>query len=174
MRSTELSSGICKTTGGGRFVRIPGFPGEKIDVRLLPDVEWMVERYSIFISDGYSTDPVHAAQGEHPLGLAVDILPDKERGGSWRQVDALAAFAEPKQNRPTPPFRWVGYDGDGGHGRGNHLHISWSHSDSKPGRPARVVYTMICPDETGEVTPDVPSGGTGGGSPGSGGGISPD
>ena len=27
-----------------------------------------------------------------------------------------------------PPFRWVGYEGDAGHGCGNHLHLSWNHS----------------------------------------------
>ena len=27
-----------------------------------------------------------------------------------------------------PPFRWVGYDGDAGHGCGNHLHLSWNHA----------------------------------------------
>ena len=29
---------------------------------------------------------------------------------------------------PRPPFRWVGYDGDAGHGCGNHLHLSWNHA----------------------------------------------
>ena len=32
------------------------------------------------------------------------------------------------QNRPKAPFRWVGYDGDSGHGCGNHLHLSWDHA----------------------------------------------
>ena len=29
---------------------------------------------------------------------------------------------------PRPPFRWVGYEGDAGHGCGNHLHLSWNHA----------------------------------------------
>ena len=170
MRSTELESGICKTTGGGRFVPIPGFKGEKIDQRLLPDVEWMIERYKIFVTDGYSMDPVHSAQGEHPLGLALDIVPDKAKGGNWALVTRLATLAEPRVGRPVAPFRWVGYDGDAGHGRGHHLHISWAHSDTKPGTPARTVYTMNCPDGTGTSEPGLPSGGTGGDSGGIGGG----
>jgi hypothetical protein len=32
------------------------------------------------------------------------------------------------QNKPRPPFRWVGYEGDAGHGCGNHLHLSWNHA----------------------------------------------
>ena len=142
-KSVRLATNLCKTVGGGRFVSIPGFPGEKIDVRLLPDLQWMVRRFHIFVSDGYSHDPVHAAGGEHPLGLAIDILPG--RGGSWAQVTRLARLAEPTQNHPRAPFRWVGYRGDAGHGPHNHLHLSWSHSPAKPYHPARTVYTRICP-----------------------------
>lgn len=142
-KSAKLATNLCKTVGGGRFVPIPGFPGEKIDVRLLPDVRWMVRRFHIFISDGYSRDPVHEPRGEHPLGLALDISPGP--GGSWAKVTRLARLAEPRQNRPRAPFRWVGYRGDAGHGPHHHLHLSWSHSPAKPGHPARTVYTRICP-----------------------------
>ena len=37
------------------------------------------------------------------------------------------------QDAPIPPWRWVGWNGDPGHGRGNHLHLSWMHSPAKPG-----------------------------------------
>ncbi len=33
MRSEKLGPLLCETTGGGRFVKIPGFRGEKIDRR---------------------------------------------------------------------------------------------------------------------------------------------
>ena len=88
---------------------------------------------------------MHSANGEHPIGLALDIAPDKSKGGTWADIDALAAWAEPRQNHPVAPFRWVGYDGDAGHGRGHHLHLSWQHSDAKPGVPADSVYTLRCP-----------------------------
>src|SRR5262249_20420161 len=39
-----------------------------------------------------------------------------------------ALWAEPVQDKPRPPFRWVGYDGDAGHGCGHHLHLSWQHA----------------------------------------------
>ena len=83
MRSKRLDRHLCKTVHGGRFVPIPGFPGEQIDRRLLPDIRWMKRHYDIFITDGYSLDPVHSQNGEHPLGLATDIVPNRAVGGTW-------------------------------------------------------------------------------------------
>jgi hypothetical protein len=154
MKSLKLEAGLCETTGGGKFVEIPGFPGEKIDRRLLTDIRRLERRYKIFVTDGYSISDVHAANGEHPLGLALDIVPNKAVGGRWRQIDRLAAWAEPRPDRPRPPFRWVGYDGDANHGRGHHLHLSWSHSPAKRGRTARTVYTRRCP---ARATPPAPT-----------------
>ncbi len=145
MQSTKLGPRLCETTGGGKFVRIPGFPGERVDRRLLTDIRWIEHRYPIFITDGYSLDPVHAENGEHPIGLALDIVPNTAEGGRWSDITALAHWAEPRQNHPRTPFRWVGYNGDAGHGRGNHLHLSWSHSTARPGHPAKTVDTVRCP-----------------------------
>lgn len=150
--SVQLEEGLCETSGGGAFVAIPGFPGESIDQRLLKDIAWMVSKYKIFITDGYAASG-HAANGEHPIGLALDIVPNKAAGGTWRKVTKLARLAEPKQNQPRPPFRWVGYNGDVNHGRGNHLHLSWMHSATKPKVPAETVYSRYCP---GEGTPQPP------------------
>ncbi|MGH2926232.1 MAG: hypothetical protein ACRDK1_09715 [Solirubrobacterales bacterium] len=149
MHSTKLDRHLCKTVHGGRFVAIPGFPGEKIDRRLLPDIRWMKHRFHIFVTDGYSNDPVHAGNGEHPIGLAADIVPNRAAGGTWNEIGELAHLAEPTQDHPIAPWRWVGWNGDPGHGRGNHLHLSWSHSPSKPRHPARVVYTRKCPAPAG-------------------------
>ena len=157
MRSTKLAPGLCETTGGGKVVAIPGFPGEKIDRRLLTDIRWLRKRYPLFITDGYSAGPEHAANGEHPLGLALDIVPDFDEGGTWAEITSLALFAEPKQNDPVQPFRWVGYNGDAGHGRGHHLHLSWSHSVvNRAGRTARTVYTMRCPTPATGTAPTTP------------------
>ena len=153
MQSERIDPGLCQTTGGGRFVAIPGFPGEQIDRRLLRDVKRIVRRYKALITDGYSTDPVHSANGEHPIGLALDIVPDTSRGGRWRDLGRLARWAEPKQDQPRAPFRWVGYNGDAGHGRGHHLHLSWAHSTAKFGKPARTVYTSRCPKAKNAGTP---------------------
>jgi hypothetical protein len=145
MVSRKISKNVCLTTGGGKFVDIPGFPGERVDRRLLTDLKFLERKYKIFITDAYSNDPVHAGNGEHPIGLAADIVPDTSRGGTWRDITKLAHWAEPVQNQPRAPFRWVGYDGDAGHGRGNHLHLSWNHSETQPGHPAKSVYTLRCP-----------------------------
>ena len=142
--------------GGGRFVDIPGFPGETIDRRLLADIRWMKRRFDIFITDGYSTDPAHARNGEHPIGLAADIVPNRAKGGTWRKIGALARKTEPRQDHPIPPWRWVGWNGDSGHGRGDHLHLSWMHSETKPKDPARVVYTRKCPEPPDEPPPPPP------------------
>jgi hypothetical protein len=180
MRSTKITRHLCKTVGGGRFVDIPGFPGERIDRRLLADIRWMKRRFDIFITDGYSTDPVHARNGEHPIGLATDIVPYKAKGGTWSEIADLAHLAEPRQDHPRPPWRWVGWNGDPGHGRGDHLHLSWMHSDTEPKDPARVVYTRKCPaqpEEQPTTTSEPSSGGTSPSGDGSGGastgGISP-
>ena len=104
MRSEKLGPLLCETTGGGRFVKIPGFRGEKIDRLLLNDVAYLRERFKIFVTDGYSLDPVHSRNGEHPIGLALDIVPDRRKGGTWRRIDRLAEWAEPRQDRPRAPF----------------------------------------------------------------------
>ena len=94
--------GVRKITTPGRIVPIPGFPGERIDSRLLPDIRYLKAKYHIFITDGYSLQPIHVHGGEHPLGLAIDIIPGP--GGSWDDIDRLAKWAEPQ---PEPHARAV-------------------------------------------------------------------
>ena len=128
---------LLARTGGGRFVPVPGHPGSRVDRRVLPGLLYLIRRYRITVGDCFAMTG-HEALGEHPLGLACDIYPGA--GGSWNLVDRLARWAEPRQNHPRWPFRWVGYDGDYNHGRSNHLHLSWAHSGGRPGRPVRTVW----------------------------------
>jgi Ca2+-binding RTX toxin-like protein len=137
--SPGRQTGTKRVYGGGRFVGIPGSPGERIDRRLLKDIAYLKAKYKIAITDGFALQG-HAHDGEHPVGLALDIIPGP--GGSWSDVDRLAKWAEPKQNRPRAPFRWVGYNGDSGHGRGHHLHLSWQHARTGRGKPAKWVVTF--------------------------------
>jgi hypothetical protein len=129
----------------GRIVPIPASvpheAGDMVDSRIVPDLRWIATRYPIFVTDGYSgplpsgehvgCDECHVRDSDHYNGLAVDIVPP---GGStvcdasWAPITRLAHWAEPVQNQPRPPFRWVGYEGDAGHGCGNHLHLSWEHA----------------------------------------------
>lgn len=131
--SVELAvGGVRRVAGEARIVAIPGSPGESIDSRVLPDVLFLQQRFRFTITAGYDRTG-HAAAGEHPLGLAVDVVPGPR--GSWEDIDRLARWAEPRQDAPRPPFRWVGYDGDAHHGRGHHLHLSWDHGPTPPGQP---------------------------------------
>jgi hypothetical protein len=137
-------------TGGGRFVPIPGQAWAKVDRRILPNVLYLIRRYKVRVGDGYALSG-HKRNGEHPLGLAVDLYPGP--GGTWRDVARLARWAEPRQNRPRFPFRWVGWNGDRNHGdpwhcrpsRGcaPHLHLSWGHSPGRFGRPVRTVWVWL-------------------------------
>jgi hypothetical protein len=125
-----LPSGIKVDTSPGKIVPVPGFPGETVDNRILQNLLALVAKYKLKVTDCFSRDPIHKGGGEHPLGLACDLVPGT--GGNWDLVDQLAAWAEPSQDHPIPPFRWVGYNGDENHGRGNHLHLSWDHAPAAP------------------------------------------
>ena len=140
---------LMRVTGGGRFVPLPGQTWVRVDRRILADVLYLVRRYRVRITEGLGTVG-HELFGEHPLGLAVDIGPGA--GGTWADVSRLARWAEPRQNRPRLPFRWVGWNGDYNHGhpavckpsRGcaPHLHLSWAHSRGAPRRPVRTVWVF--------------------------------
>ena len=140
---------IRALTGAGRLVSVPGQTWARLDRRILPDVLYLVRRYHVRITEGYGTVG-HEPFGEHPLGLAVDIEPGA--GGTWADVSRLARWAEPRQNHPRRPFRWVGWNGDFNHGHPSvckprlgcapHLHLSWSHSAAPPRHLARTVWVF--------------------------------
>ena len=140
---------LRRLTGGGRFVAIPGQPWARVDRRILPDVLYLIRRYHLHVGAGYAIKG-HELHGEHPLGLAVDLYPGP--GGGWRTLGRLARWAEPRQNHPRFPFRWVGWNGDYNHGdpqhcrasRGctAHLHLSWTHTPAKPRHVARTVWVF--------------------------------
>jgi hypothetical protein len=121
---------------------IPHEEGDMVDRRIVPNLRWMAKRFPIYVTDGYSgrlpgsgehvgCRGCHVTGSDHHNGLAVDIVPLNSSARCdthWRGVTRLALWAEPIQNRPLAPFRWVGYDGDAGHGCGHHLHLSWEHA----------------------------------------------
>lgn len=137
--STRLSYAV------GEIVPIPASipheEGDMVDRRIVANLRWIAQRFPIYVTDGYSgplpngehagCHGCHVKRSDHYNGLAVDIVPlqwsDKCDAG-WRGITRLALWAEPLQNHPAAPFRWVGYDGDAGHGCGHHLHLSWEHA----------------------------------------------
>jgi hypothetical protein len=131
--------------GTGKIVPIPASiphaEGDMVDRRIIPDLRWIAQRFPIYVTDGYSgplpngehvgCDECHVKNSDHYNGLAVDLVPTNPSSkcdASWAGITRLALWAEPVQNEPKPPFRWVGYEGDAGHGCGNHLHLSWNHA----------------------------------------------
>jgi hypothetical protein len=138
-----------RRTGGGRLVAVPGQSWARVDRRILPDLLYMIRRYHVRVADGYATSG-HTLFGEHPIGLAVDLGPGP--GGTWADVSRLARWAEPRQNRPRSPFRFVGWNGDYNHGHPSvckprlgcapHLHLSFTHSFARPHQLARTVWVF--------------------------------
>jgi hypothetical protein len=131
--------------GSGEIIPIPASipheEGDMVDRRIVPNLRWLAQRYPIYVTDGYSGKlpngehagcrGCHVKHSDHYNGLAVDIVALDGSGrcdAAWRGITRLARWAEPVQNRPRGPFRWVGYDGDAGHGCGHHLHLSWEHA----------------------------------------------
>ena len=166
----------------GRIVPIPAAvpheAGDMVDRRIVPDLRWIAARFPIYVTDGYSgplpdgehvgCHDCHVRNSDHYNGLAVDIVP---LGGgttcdlSWRPITRLARWAEPTQNDPRPPFRWVGYDGDGGHGCGNHLHLSWEHAAAPMFQLAEWVEVFPVGAQNVTAQPSPPTGPQGGAPP---------
>jgi hypothetical protein len=176
---------------------IPHEPGDMVDRRILPDLRWIAKRYPLYVTDGYSgplpngthvgCDECHVRGSDHYNGLAVDVVPlepSSRCDSHWAAITRLALWAEPVQDKPVPPFRWVGYEGDAGHGCGNHLHLSWNHSPVAQFQLAEWVEVFPVGPEEGErkprgkrvgktKTPPAPAGPTGGISQVEFGGVSP-
>jgi hypothetical protein len=171
---------------------IPHEEGDMVDRRIVPDLRWIAQRYPIFITDGYSgplpsgehvgCHSCHVRNSDHYNGLAVDIVPLQPSSACdvrWKGITRLALWAEPRQNRPVAPFRWVGYNGDAGHGCGNHLHLSWNHAPAPRFQLAEWVeifpafsVTAPKPSRTSKRPPK-PKAPPGGFSPPATGGLSP-
>ncbi len=142
---------------------VPHEAGDMVDRRIVPDLRWIAANYPIYVTDGYSgplpngehvgCNLCHVHDSDHYNGLAVDLVPLNGTPGrcdaSWAPITRLAHWAEPVQNKPRPPFRWVGYDGDAGHGCGNHLHLSWEHAPAPMFHLAE--WVEVFPVSRGEI-----------------------
>jgi hypothetical protein len=131
--------GAVVSGGGDWLAPLPGFPSERCDARIVPDVLALVRAFRIHVSDCHGGEP-HALNGEHPLGLAIDASP---ADGDWRRTEALArsfGWRESCARSGCPgrgPFRLVLYNGYPGHGdprhaRSPHIHLSWEHAPAVP------------------------------------------
>lgn len=129
-------------------------PGMQCDARIIPDVVYLARRFGLLVSACFG---IHAPDGEHPLGAAIDAVPQDSNWNrtmraalaiGWRPSCAATGVA-PECARP--PFRFIGYNGYPDHGDpahcfpcggGPHLHISWLTSASlgEPENRARYRY----------------------------------
>jgi hypothetical protein len=129
---------------------VPGFPGERCDARIVPDVTALIRTYGLTLIDCYGGPP-HKPAGEHPLGLATDLAP---RDGDWSRTERLArnaGWSPACAQSGCPgrgPFRVVLYNGYPGHGDPAHsprphLHLSWQHGPAAPFSRAPWVRTLL-------------------------------
>jgi hypothetical protein len=135
----------------GRWLEdVPGQPGETCDARIVPDVLALIRAFAVRLTNCFGGVP-HALNGEHPLGLAVDLVP---ADGDWRRTERLARALgwEPACASAgcagRGPLRVVLYNGFPGHGdpahtSTPHLHLSWQHGRARPFSPAPWVRTLI-------------------------------
>ncbi|MFI5027518.1 MAG: hypothetical protein ACHQCF_00875 [Solirubrobacterales bacterium] len=168
--------------GQGKIIPIPASipheAGDMVDRRIVPDLLWIAKRYPIYITDGYSgplpngthvgCDRCHTPGSDHYNGLAVDIVPvggGTRCDATWAPITRLSHWAEPTQNHPVPPFRWVGYEGDAGHGCGNHLHLSWNHAPAPEYTLAQWVEVFLPAAGAGPEGSPKPTRAPGGGAP---------
>ena len=151
--------GFSQELSGPWLMPVPGTT-TVCDSRIVPDVRALLQRYRLAAGDCFSLTG-HASDGEHPLGLAIDLTPTPR--GSW---DLVEQAARDLGWRPAcgatgcagflpGPFRFIGYNGYPGHGdpahagANAHLHLSWQHTNATPGTPATRVKTLL-PAGTGE------------------------
>jgi hypothetical protein len=150
---------VVRDRGPDGLVRLPptmtGGAAIDCDRRIRDDVVYLAARFHVTVTACYA---IHATGGEHPLGAAVDLVPNPglrwratterlARAVGWRRSCAASGVG-PACARS--PFRFVGYDGYPGHGdpahcrcNGNaHLHLSWltSASTGEPQAAQRTAY----------------------------------
>lgn len=151
---------------GRWIVPLPGFPGERCDARIVRDVITLTTAFRLRVSDCFGGAP-HAVGGEHPLGLAIDAVPED---GDWDHAMALArafGWREACAASGCPgrgPFRVILYNGypshgDPRHSRIPHIHVSWQHAPAAPFTAASWVRTLTPGAASVTTTPPGSGGG---------------
>jgi hypothetical protein len=142
---------------GAWLAPVPG-TSLRCDARILPDVQFILRRFGLRLTACFAASG-HVAGGEHPLGLATDLVPVD---GDWSRTLSAARFfgwspgcaANGCAGRLSAPMRVVLYNGYPGHGDPAHcpppachphLHLSWSHAPTAPLRPAPWVDVVSSP-----------------------------
>ena len=147
--SSPVTTAVPRVNGEW-LAPLPGFPGERCDSRIIADVSYLAGAYGVRVTDCFGGRP-HNLSGEHPLGLATDIVPVD---GNWNRTERLAgdfgwSRACARAGCPTRgPFRVLLYNGYPGHGDPSHtsrphLHLSWEHGPATAFSAAPWVRTLL-------------------------------
>src|SRR3954452_28516 len=125
------------------------------DARIVPDVQLLAQRYRLTVTACFAASG-HKSAGEHPLGLATDLVPGA--GGSWALLGQLARDLGWRESCASTgcagllpsPMRFIGWNGypdhdDPAHAGAKfaHLHLSWAHTPAAFGTPAERVQTLL-------------------------------
>lgn len=149
------SAALGKPPAKGKWLEyLPKFywlkPSEppKADRRIVPMMRYILWRFKQQAGDCFDVTPGrHSYYGEHPLGDGCDVYPNPRAGGTWDDTDKLAEWLHWRRSCtmsgcPNRAFKFIGYDGYPNHGKYNHLHLSFKHSQAKHGTRAAVVWVM--------------------------------
>jgi Transglycosylase SLT domain len=147
--TVETSTGVRRVPFSGRWLApVPG-TDVRCDARIIEDVLYLIHRFGLTVTACFAASG-HDIDGEHPLGLAIDVVP---QNGDWHRTAATARFLGWKPacaavgcaSDVRPPMRVVLYNGYPGHGDPGrcrppvcapHLHLSWMHGTAAPLTPA--------------------------------------
>jgi hypothetical protein len=149
------STDVRRVPFSGRWLAPVPSTGVRCDARIVEDVLYLIRRFTLTVTACFAATG-HALGGEHPLGLAVDVVPED---GDWKHTLAAAqsfgwspgCAATGCADATKPPLRAVLYNGYPGHGDpahcappvcAAHLHLSWAHGPAEPLTPAPWVTTL--------------------------------
>src|SRR3954447_10977876 len=101
--------------GSAWLAPVPG-TSATCDARIVPDLELLLRRYRLAVTACFALSG-HKAAGEHPLGLATDLV--RGAGGSWALVGRLARDLGWRESCASAgcagllpsPMRFIGWKG---------------------------------------------------------------
>jgi hypothetical protein len=147
--ASVVNPGVRRVPFNGRWLApVPG-TDVRCDARIVNDVVYLMHRFGLTVTACFAASG-HRIHGEHPLGLAIDVVPTD---GNWDRTQAAAQLfawspscaASGCAGHVRPPMRVVLYNGYPGHGDPGHcrapacpphLHLSWAHGPTEPLSPA--------------------------------------
>ena len=153
--AARRSAGTCaRRSRRASSSPIPGFPGEKIDRRLLPDIRWM-KRTLRHLHHGRLLPRPGARGGRRAPHRPRDRhRPERVQraGPGTRSASSRISQSRSRTSRSCPGAGSAGtaMPGTGGATTCTSRGLT---PRAQPGHPARVVYTRICPKSGGDGKP---------------------